>query len=112
MIRWPCRNWTSHECSGGAPHGCPSTPATKSESSARSPHDTSRSSSGALPGARTSGRNGPTFRLRYTATDTSWTLYWRDRNLRFHIYDLLAPSNRVDDLLTELDRDPTGIFWG
>jgi hypothetical protein len=34
------------------------------------------------------------------------------RNLRFHIYDLLAPSNRVDDLLTELDRDPTHIFWG
>jgi Protein of unknown function (DUF3024) len=56
--------------------------------------------------------NLPIARLRYTATDKAWTLYWRDRNLRFHIYDLLAPSNRVDDLLTELDRDPTGIFWG
>jgi Protein of unknown function (DUF3024) len=39
-------------------------------------------------------------------------LYWRDRNLRFHSYDLLAPSNRVDDLLDEINRDPTGIFWG
>jgi hypothetical protein len=39
-------------------------------------------------------------------------LYWRDRNLRFHIYDLLAPSRRVEDLLTEIDRDPTCIFWG
>jgi hypothetical protein len=39
-------------------------------------------------------------------------LYWRDRNLRFHIYDLLEPSNRVDDLLNEIDRDPTCIFWG
>jgi hypothetical protein len=42
----------------------------------------------------------------------SWTLYWRDRNLRFHLYDLLAPSNRVDGLLNEIDRDPTCIFWG
>jgi hypothetical protein len=34
------------------------------------------------------------------------------RNLRFHIYDPLTPSNRIDDLLTEIDRDPTCIFWG
>lgn len=46
------------------------------------------------------------------AADKSWTLYWRDRNLRFHLYDLLAPSNRVGDLLNEIDRDPTCIFWG
>jgi hypothetical protein len=49
----------------------------------------------------------PIARLRYTATDKSWTLYWRDRNLRFHSYDLLAPSQRVEDLLTEIDRDPS-----
>jgi len=36
----------------------------------------------------------------------------RDRNLRFHIYDLLSPSRRVEDLLAEIDRDPTCIFWG
>jgi Protein of unknown function (DUF3024) len=46
----------------------------------------------------------PIARLRYTAVGKSWTLYWRDRNLRFHIYDLLAPSSRVDDLLAEIDR--------
>ena len=54
----------------------------------------------------------PIARLRYTAATTSWTLLWRDRNLRFHIYDLLPPSHSVQDLLAELDRDPTGIFWG
>jgi hypothetical protein len=54
----------------------------------------------------------PIARLRYTAADQSWTLYWRDRNLRFHRYDQLAPSQQVEDLLTELDRDPTCIFWG
>ena len=42
----------------------------------------------------------------------AWSLSWRDRNLRFHAYDLLAPSRRVEDLLAEIDRDPTGIFWG
>jgi DUF3024 family protein len=54
----------------------------------------------------------PIARLRYPTVGKSWTLYWRDRNLRFHLYDLLAPSNRVGDLLNEIDRDPTCIFWG
>lgn len=44
--------------------------------------------------------------------DKSWTLYWRDRNLRFHSYDLLSPPQQVDDLLTKIDHDPTRIFWG
>ena len=54
----------------------------------------------------------PIARLRYTAVGKSWTLYWRDRNLRFQINDLLSPSRRVEDLLAEIDRDPTCIFWG
>lgn len=54
----------------------------------------------------------PIARLRYSAADQAWSLSWRDRNLRFHAYDLLAPSRRVEDLLAEIDRDPTGIFWG
>jgi hypothetical protein len=115
MTRWPYQSWTSHECSGGAPRGCPSTPVTKSASSARPPHGTSRSSSGRAPWREDLGPEWTSFpiaRLRYTAAGKSWTLYWRDRNLRFHIYDLLAPSNHVDDLLNEIDRDPTCIFWG
>jgi Protein of unknown function (DUF3024) len=54
----------------------------------------------------------PIARLRYSAAEKSWTLYWRDRNLRFHLYDPLTPSRSVDDLLAEIDRDPTGIIWG
>jgi hypothetical protein len=54
----------------------------------------------------------PISRLHYKAADNAWTLHWRDRNFRFHVYDLLAPSTRVDDLLTEIDRDPTCIFSG
>jgi len=54
----------------------------------------------------------PIARLRYTASERTWTLFWRDRNLRFHGYDPLAPSPRIDDLLAEIDCDPTCIFWG
>ena len=45
--------------------------------------------------------------LRYTAATRTWTLYWRDRHLPFHLYDRLTPSPSVDDLLGEIDRDPT-----
>lgn len=51
-------------------------------------------------------------RLRYTAKQKTWTLYWSDRNQHWHKYDLIAPSADVLALLDELDRDPTGIFWG
>jgi len=54
----------------------------------------------------------PIARFRYNATTKLWTLYSRDRNLRFHVYDRVAPNRSVDVLLAELDRDPTRIFWG
>jgi hypothetical protein len=38
-------------------------------------------------------------------------LYWRDSNLRFHAHHGIGPSS-INDLLAEIDRDPTGIFWG
>ena len=54
----------------------------------------------------------PIARPRYTQATRTWSLYRRDRNLRFHLYNQLPPSPRVDDLLHEIDRDPTAIFWG
>ena len=54
----------------------------------------------------------PIARLRYTKIRKEWAIYWRDRNLRFHLYDLAEPSQNVDDLLAEIDSDPTCIFWG
>lgn len=54
----------------------------------------------------------PVARLRYTKVRKEWSLYWQDRNLRFHRYDLVEPSQSVEDLLAEIDRDPTCIFWG
>jgi Protein of unknown function (DUF3024) len=54
----------------------------------------------------------PIARLRYTKASKTWSLFWRDRNLQFHEYDRIAPSPRVEDLLSEIERDPTAIFWG
>jgi hypothetical protein len=44
--------------------------------------------------------------------DGVWTLYWRDRNLRFHLYEEVEPTSSIEDLLGEIERDPTAIFWG
>jgi hypothetical protein len=54
----------------------------------------------------------PIARLRYTKSRNRWSLYWRDRNLKFHEYDLADPTPDIQDLLDEIDRDPTSIFWG
>ena len=42
----------------------------------------------------------------------SLTLYWRDRNLKFHRYQFLDPSPWVQDLLDHLDNSGDPIFWG
>ena len=53
----------------------------------------------------------PIARLRYTAADKSWTLYWRDRNLRFHLYEPMAPSHRVEDPRHQTAHLPP-LRWG
>jgi hypothetical protein len=54
----------------------------------------------------------PRARLRYATAQRSWTLYWSDRNSRFHEYDLAPSTSHVNELLAAIDRDETGIFWG
>lgn len=53
-------------------------------------------------------------RLRYTKSTGvwPWTLYWPDRNSRFHRYEDLEPTPTIDRLLAEVDADPICIFWG
>ena len=54
----------------------------------------------------------PIARLHYTKTTGLWTLYWRDRNLKYHRYHPLAPSPQVQDLLDYLEDRADPIFWG
>jgi len=57
------------------------------------------------------GRNG-TCRFRYTKVRKQWSLYWRDRNLKFHEYDLVAPTPHLDEIIDYVANDRSGIFWG
>jgi chorismate mutase len=54
----------------------------------------------------------PVARFRYTAASATWTLYWRDRDSRFHHYDPVPPTADIGVLLGELERDPAALFWG
>jgi hypothetical protein len=49
--------------------------------------------------------------LRYDPARHAWTLHWADRNGRWHRYDEVGPGT-ADELLNEIARDPTAIFWG
>ncbi len=41
-----------------------------------------------------------------------WSLYWRDRNLKFHLYDRVPPTPTIQVLQDEVTADSTSIFWG
>jgi len=49
--------------------------------------------------------------LRYSANTCHWSLYWADRNGRWHRYHDLDPGP-VHNALNEIEADPTCIFWG
>lgn len=50
--------------------------------------------------------------FRFDDKALRWTLFYRDRNEKWHKYVGLFATPSFDDLLAEVDRDPTGIFWG
>jgi Protein of unknown function (DUF3024) len=50
--------------------------------------------------------------LRYDPDAATWSLYYSDRNERWHRYPRIRPSRDVAALLAAVDADPTGIFWG
>lgn len=54
----------------------------------------------------------PVARLRYTGTTGEWSLYWRDRHLRFHRYDQVPPTRQVQVLLDVVADSGDSIFWG
>jgi hypothetical protein len=49
-------------------------------------------------------------RLRYTATDGLWILFWRDCDEHFHRYEPCPPSRSVQLLLEAIELDENGIF--
>jgi Protein of unknown function (DUF3024) len=54
----------------------------------------------------------PVAQLRYDLGDHHCRLYRADRNSCSHYYDMVEPMPRLDELINEIDDDPTGIFCG
>ena len=50
-------------------------------------------------------------RMKFAPADEKWTLYWSDRNSRWHVFDLITPG-AIGKILREVERDQTNIFWG
>ena len=48
----------------------------------------------------------------YLPKERVWCLKWADRNNRWHEYEGFELEKRFEDLLAEVDADPTAIFWG
>jgi hypothetical protein len=66
---------------------------------------------GLAPKSRT-GLDPPTHRA--TAIQARRPLLWlyhADRNSRWHDYDMAEATPNVNELMIEIDDDPTGIFW-
>lgn len=54
----------------------------------------------------------PIAQLRFDGDTMRWSLWWPDRNGRWHRYDDLDPTPDIDVLIRQIDEDPTAIFWG
>lgn len=56
--------------------------------------------------------DSPIAKSRYLPVTREWQLYYMNRNLRWCKYWDDEPKKRFSTILNEIDRDPTGIFWG
>jgi hypothetical protein len=57
----------------------------------------------------------PFAQVRYSPETTTWSLYWADRNSKWHPYEQIDEgfgAGPLSSLLSEIDRDPTCIFRG
>ncbi len=51
-------------------------------------------------------------RMDFDRESRGWTLWAYDRNDRPRDYIDLHPNATLDEVIDEIDDDPTGIFWG
>jgi hypothetical protein len=54
----------------------------------------------------------PVAKFRYVKSRRVWELYCMLRDLKWHHYEPLPEAPALANLVQEVRRDPTGIFWG
>ena len=54
----------------------------------------------------------PVAQFRYDHDKNIWSLYCADRNSKWHPDTVIEPEKDFNRLLDEIDRDPTGTYWG
>lgn len=54
----------------------------------------------------------PIAQFKFDSEKVIWSLYSADRNDKWHLYKGKKPRSSFDDLLAEVDKDSTHIFWG
>jgi hypothetical protein len=48
----------------------------------------------------------------YVRTKNKWKLYWMRRDLKWHGYEPDLFSDSIDEVLSVIDKDEYGCFWG
>ena len=54
----------------------------------------------------------PIAKLKYDPKTSTWQLYWRRASGRWWRYPDWDPTNRLEDLIEEIQKDPHHVFWG
>lgn len=54
----------------------------------------------------------PVAKLKFIRSANKWRLYWMRADMKWHEYQGLSSSHRLDDLVQEIDADPLAGFFG
>jgi hypothetical protein len=54
----------------------------------------------------------PAAKLKYLRTKNEWRLFWMRGDLKWHAYNPVKNSVRLNNLVAEIKSDPYGCFWG
>ncbi|NYT66800.1 DUF3024 domain-containing protein [Alcaligenaceae bacterium] len=54
----------------------------------------------------------PVAKATWVKTQKVWKIFWMRADLRWHGYEPLARVRTLDDVLSGVDADPYGCFWG
>ena len=54
----------------------------------------------------------PVAKLKFIRSANKWRFYWQRADLKWHEYPGRSSSDRINDLVREIDADPLACFFG